>query len=87
MKAVVVHSRTRADIQIAAARGDGAGLPGVLFAGTELDTILGDGYRDLVAGQIGKQIRNIPSRFLFSHGLRAFLAAAGKGGDRKKRQC
>ena len=36
----VVHSRTRADIQIAAARGDGAGLPGVIFAGTELDTCL-----------------------------------------------
>ena len=47
----VVHSRTRADIQIAAARGDGADLPGVIFAGTELDTVLGDGYRDLAAGQ------------------------------------
>ena len=45
--------------------------------------LAGDGYRDLAACQSGKQIRDIPSRFLFSHGLRAFLAAAGKGGDRK----
>ena len=80
----IIHSSARADIQIAAARGDGAGLPGAIFAGTELDTILGDGYRDLAACQSGKQIRDIPSRFLFSHGLRAFLAAAGKGGDTKR---
>lgn len=65
----IIHSRTRADIQIAAARGDGAGLPRVIFAGTELNTVLGDGYRDLAACRSGKQIRDIPSRFLFSHGL------------------
>ena len=50
----IIHSRTRADIQIAAARGDGAGLPGVIFAGTELDTVLSDGYRDLAVCQSGK---------------------------------
>ena len=59
---VVVQPRAGADIQVAAAGGHGAGLPGLPFLRVrgEQDTVLGDSHSPQAAQQFGDLVQGVP---------------------------